>query len=220
MPPTSWNLANCAINETFFRATVDALASNGYLQAGYTYINLWVMPKPMLVHALTHVHPGPCRCVSRCCFANADHQGRWRLFCVLQWLAGTIVGWIRSATHLEICSGGQTSRMATPWAPTCTPKDSSLGCEEACSCAAACAAGDRWGDGAHDHLVHLIQLSIRYLSAGPKTCSLNTCSHSTDPECVVNRTATGWGSYASSGPTPARHADPPPCIGCECLPTT
>ena len=36
----SWNLANCAINETFFRATVDALASKGYLEAGYQYINL------------------------------------------------------------------------------------------------------------------------------------------------------------------------------------
>lgn len=34
-----------------------------------------------------------------------------------------------------------------------------------------------------------------YLSAGPKTCSLNTCSHSKDPGCTVNRSATGWGSY-------------------------
>eukprot|EP01046_Picozoa_sp_COSAG06_P116015 COSAG06_NODE_62973_length_263_cov_1.067073_1_plen_43_part_10 len=40
-----------------------------------------------------------------------------------------------------------------------------------------------------------------YLSSGPKTCSLNTCSHSTDPECVVNRTATGWGAYSDDGKT-------------------
>ena len=45
-----------------------------------------------------------------------------------------------------------------------------------------------------------------YLSAGPKTCSLNTCSHSSDPECVVNRTATGWGSYSDDGSVEMRDA--------------
>ena len=45
-----------------------------------------------------------------------------------------------------------------------------------------------------------------YLSAGPKTCSLNTCSHSSDPECVVNHTATGWGSYSPDGTTELRDA--------------
>jgi hypothetical protein len=45
-----------------------------------------------------------------------------------------------------------------------------------------------------------------YLSSGPKTCSLNTCSHSSDPECVVNRSATGWGSYSADGSVEARDA--------------
>ena len=36
----SWNLAGCAINETFFRATVESLASKGFLEHGYEYINL------------------------------------------------------------------------------------------------------------------------------------------------------------------------------------
>ena len=45
-----------------------------------------------------------------------------------------------------------------------------------------------------------------YLSSGPKTCSLNTCSHSPDPECVVNRTATGWGSYSPDGSVEERDA--------------
>ena len=45
-----------------------------------------------------------------------------------------------------------------------------------------------------------------YLSSGPKTCSLNTCSHSPDPECVVNRTATGWGSYSADGSVEAQDA--------------
>ena len=43
LPPmgwNSWNLAGCAINETFFRDTVDALAAKGFKEAGYTYINL------------------------------------------------------------------------------------------------------------------------------------------------------------------------------------
>eukprot|EP00040_Diaphanoeca_grandis_P015286 m.77804 g.77804 ORF g.77804 m.77804 type:complete len:439 (+) comp25055_c0_seq1:96-1412(+) len=43
LPPmgwNSWNLAGCHINETFFRATVDALAQKGFAKAGYTYINL------------------------------------------------------------------------------------------------------------------------------------------------------------------------------------
>jgi hypothetical protein len=36
----SWNLAGCAINETFFRATVESLAAKGFLERGYEYINL------------------------------------------------------------------------------------------------------------------------------------------------------------------------------------
>lgn len=38
LPPmgwNSWNLAGCGINETFFRATVDALAAGGFREAGY-----------------------------------------------------------------------------------------------------------------------------------------------------------------------------------------
>jgi len=38
LPPmgwNSWNLAGCAINETFFRATVDSLAEKGFSKAGY-----------------------------------------------------------------------------------------------------------------------------------------------------------------------------------------
>ena len=46
-----------------------------------------------------------------------------------------------------------------------------------------------------------------YLSAGPKTCSLNTCSHSKDPKnCKVNHTATGWGSYSVDGSVEERDA--------------
>ena len=36
----SWNLAGCAINETFFRQTVSALAAKGFRDAGYEYVNL------------------------------------------------------------------------------------------------------------------------------------------------------------------------------------
>ena len=36
----AWNLAGCHINESFFRATVDAMAAGGYREAGYEYINL------------------------------------------------------------------------------------------------------------------------------------------------------------------------------------
>ena len=40
----SWNLAGCAINETFFRATVESLAAKGFLRYGYEYINLCAAP--------------------------------------------------------------------------------------------------------------------------------------------------------------------------------
>ena len=128
LPPmgwNSWNLAGCKINETFFRTTVEALASGGFLEAGYTYINLddcWMDTERD---------------------ANGD----------LQWGSNF---------------------------PT----------------------GNTLGDYVHSKGFKFGM----YLSAGPKTCSLNTCSHSHDPTCKANRTATGWGSYSEDGSVERRDA--------------
>ena len=43
LPPlgfNSWNVAHCSITEALIRSTVDALASKGFLDHGYSYVNL------------------------------------------------------------------------------------------------------------------------------------------------------------------------------------
>ena len=41
---------------------------------------------------------------------------------------------------------------------------------------------------------------------GPRRARVNTCSHSSGPNCKKNRTATGRGSYSADGSVEARDA--------------